>query len=142
MFLFAGGETIERAADGHAWSSRQLHDPRAKSVHPHRCRIRRSLHRRALGVSGLLRRHWLRHGYPAGRHHYLPVLRDLRQGTGGDGRHEHASVLNRTVERPAVGPLDIFQFVAVSSGAVAVCCVRGWREWVMCYLYEMNFIIK
>lgn len=142
MSFFAGGETIERAADGDAWSSWQLHDPRTESVHSHRCCVRRALHRRPLGISGFLRRHWLWHGYPAGRHYHLPVLWDLRQGTGGDGRHEHASVLNLTIERPAIVPLGISQFVTVSSGIVVVYCVRGSRVWVMCYLYEMNFIIK
>lgn len=94
--MFPGSETVEGTANGDARPPGQLHDSRAEPVHPHRGRLRGALHRSPLGAGRLPGRHRLGHGHPAGRDHHIPVLRDIRQGTSGDGRHEHATVLSLT----------------------------------------------
>lgn len=93
MCPFPGRQAAERAADGDAWPPRQLDDPRAEPLHPDGGCVRRPLHRRPVRPRRLPRSHRLRHRYPASRHHHLPVLRDLRQRAGRDGRHEYTPLL-------------------------------------------------
>lgn len=105
-----GGETTEGTADGDARSPRQLHDPRTEPLHPDGGRVRRTVHRGSVSAGRLPRGHRLRHWDTARRHHHLPVLRDLCQGTSGDGRHEHTALLS-LVMIAAVGPLRSAPFL-------------------------------
>merc|ERR1712176_1320376 len=60
-----------------------------------RARLRWTLHRSAVGDGRLHRSDRFGNWYPARRHHHLPILRDLRQGAGRSGRHEHTALLER-----------------------------------------------
>lgn len=137
-----GGKAAERAADGDARPPWQLHDPRAEPLHPDCGRLRWTLHWRSLSPRRLPRRHRLRHWDPARRHHHIPVLRNLREGAGRDGRHEHSAVLGprrqwlQYPERKLLVKLQqrILWSVWCESRRRVVLWVTT-RVWVMCYLY-------
>merc|ERR1712203_1220043 len=74
-----------------------VHDPRAEQIHPHCCRIRWSLYRGSVGPRRLHGSYWIWNWYFTGRHNYLPIFRDIRQGTVRDGQHRSSTLLTVVV---------------------------------------------
>merc|ERR1712241_364122 len=70
---------------------------REQQMHPHRCRFRRSLYRGPLRPGRLHGSYWIWNWYFTGRHNYLPIFRDIRQGTVRNGQHGSSTLLNIVV---------------------------------------------
>ena len=86
LIYCAGGEAAEGAIDDDARAPRNVDGARAEPLHPDGGGVRRPVHRRAVGDGGPDGRHRERHRHSARGDDHLPVLRDLREGTGGGWR--------------------------------------------------------
>lgn len=135
--LIVGGQATEGAADGDEGTPRQLDDPRAEPLHPNSGCLRRALYRRPLRACWFPRRHWIGHGYSAGRHHHLPVLWNLCQGTIRNGRNEYSPVLEnwRQVEYFTQRKQywrRLWVKVLVVHGSVGCDCCGHSHWWCLC----------